>query len=380
MATTASAGRMLSLDILRGLAVAGMLIVNSPGSWSYIYPPLDHAPWNGWTPTDLVFPTFLFCVGAASALALAKPKTGEGLHIARRALLLILIGLFLQTLPNFDLAHLRFPGVLQRIGVCYALGGYLFIFTAGRDAEGKRSASIPWLAALIAVLLVGYWVLLTFVPAPGFGAGHLDSWRSLPAYIDRQVFTLNHMWAYGTTEGHGVTYDPEGILSTFPALANVLFGMIAVRIAQTRGWALATGVGVALIVVGLLIDPIFPLNKRIWTSSFALFTSGVAMTLLGLLTPFSRNAGVVAAAYPLRVLGTNAILAYVISWLMEIGASFQIIPSANGPVGLQQWTFEHALALIGNPYNASLACALLVLAFIIALLIPLNRRGVYLRL
>src|SRR5262249_43013287 len=135
MAATPSAGRMPSLDILRGLAVAGMLIVNSPGSWQYIYPPLDHAPWNGWTPTDLVFPTFLFCVGAASALALAKPKAGEKIRIARRAATLILLGLFLQALPNFDLAHLRFPGVLQRIGICYALGAYAFLLTARRSEE-----------------------------------------------------------------------------------------------------------------------------------------------------------------------------------------------------------------------------------------------------
>ncbi|HVZ99026.1 MAG TPA: heparan-alpha-glucosaminide N-acetyltransferase domain-containing protein [Caulobacterales bacterium] len=376
--------RLQSLDILRGLAVAGMLLVNSPGSWEYIYPPLDHAKWNGWTPTDLVFPSFLFCVGAAIALSLGKPRAGEKLRIARRALTLILLGLFLQALPNFDLAHLRFPGVLQRIGVCYALGAYLFLLTARRDEGGVRTANVWPIGAVIAFLLVGYWALLTFVPAPGFGAGRLDSWGSLPAYIDRAVFSLDHMWIYGTTEGHGVTYDPEGLLSTLPALANVLFGMIAARIAQ-RGtpaatWAPVLGFGVVLIVAGLALHPVFPLNKRIWTSSFAIFSSGATMAAFGLLIVAAQAPLVVKAAYPLRVLGGNAILAYVIAWLMEVGAGLPLIASPGGPIGAQSWTFNQVHRFVADPYQSSLACALLVVAFITLLLIPLNRRGVYLRL
>ncbi|MES1199032.1 MAG: heparan-alpha-glucosaminide N-acetyltransferase domain-containing protein [Pseudomonadota bacterium] len=376
--------RLMSLDILRGVAVAGMLLVNSPGSWEYIYPPLDHAKWNGWTPTDLVFPSFLFCVGAASALSLGKPRPGEKLRIARRALTLVLLGLFLQLLPNFDFAHLRFPGVLQRIGLCYAAGAYLFMLTAKRDGEGARTANIFPIAGIIAFLLIGYWALLTFVPVPGFGPGHLDSLGSLPAYIDRQVFTLDHIWIYGTTEGHGVTYDPEGLLSTLPALANVLFGMIAARIAQrdaaAKTWAPVLGLGIVLIVVGLALHPYFPLNKRIWTSSFALFSSGATMALFGVLIFAAQAPLTVRVAYPFRVLGGNAILAYVIAWLMEIGAGLPLISTPNGPVGLQTWTFNQVHAVVADPYQASVICALMVVSFITLLLIPLNARGIYLRL
>lgn len=377
--------RLQSLDILRGVTVAGMLLVNSPGSWQYVYPPLDHAAWHGWTPTDLVFPSFLFCVGAASALSLSTPKAGQKLHIARRAAALIALGLFLQALPYFDLAHLRLPGVLQRIGVCYAAGAFLFLLTARRDAEGRRTVNIWPLAIIIALLLASYWVLLTYVPVPGFGAGRLDSLGSLPAYIDRRVFGLDHMWIYGTTEGHGVTYDPEGLLSTLPAIANVLFGMIAARIAQCgapqQTWATVLGIGAALIAVGLALHPLLPINKRIWTSSFAIFSSGAAMALFGLLILVAQAPSAVRAAYPFRVLGANAILAYVISWLMEIVAGLALIATPNGPIGLQTWTFNLIRgAVLPDPYQASVACALMVVAFITLLLIPLNARGVYLRL
>src|SRR5438309_400143 len=222
-------GRVEALDLLRGLAVAGMIVVVSPGDWTLSYAPLRHAEWNGWTPADLVFPTFLFCVGMAWGLSFPRREAGIAAlwaRIARRTALLILIGLVLNALPYFDLAHLRIPGILQRIAVCYLLTAVLTLVTA-RQRDGMLHLNATAIGIAAAVLLLGYWAMLRFVPAPGFGAGHLDSLRALPAWIDRSIFTTDHLWKYGTTEGVGVTYDPEGILSTLGALVNCLVGVLA---------------------------------------------------------------------------------------------------------------------------------------------------------
>jgi predicted acyltransferase len=393
MSNTTSTGgqRIVSLDLLRGLAVAGMILVDSPGSWSKVYPPLEHAAWHGFTAADLVFPTFLFCAGMAVGLMVPRmtPEARAGsafwLKVAKRTGLLILIGLGLNLLGgHFDLPNLRLPGILQRIGICYALGTAICVLVAKRGEGGKLAFNIPATALAAVVLLAIYWLAVAFVPIPGFGAGHLDSYKSLPAFLDRQVFTIAHLWVGATTEGLGVTYDPEGLLSTLPAIVNVLAGAIVARVLMQ---GLATGgkgvaptliLGVVLVVIGLALHPVMPINKKIWTPSFALLTSGLSTVILVGFELIARSRSRLGFDYVLQVLGGNAILAFILCQLLGVFSDLRIIPGANpSPQG-----FGNALALkvLPDPYLASLACAVLVLAFITTILIPLHRRGIHLRL
>jgi predicted acyltransferase len=373
--------RVGQLDILRGLAVAGMILVTSPGDWNLRYAQLDHAAWNGWTLADMVFPTFLFSVGFALALAFPRATLeGRWSGLVRRCLLLTLLGLFLNALPTFDLAHLRLPGILQRIALCYALVASLLLLSARRDAEGRFAINDKAVVFTAAVILVGYWLALSLVPVPGFGAGRLDSHGSLPAWVDRAVFTTNHLWPYGTTDGVGVTYDPEGLVSTLPAAVNVLFGVLAARLFVTAPKdrrPLRLGIGAILLVIaGLALDPIIPINKRIWTSSFALFSSGFSMGVLALLLcvpdDILRRFG-----SPLRVLGGNAILAFGISQVLGALSGLPLLPGGKSP---QAWGFSVASAIVPEAHLASLACAVAILALITLAIVPLHRRGVHLRL
>lgn len=376
--------RLPALDLLRGLAVAGMIVVVSPGSWSEVYPPLAHAAWHGWTPADLVFPTFLFCVGMAVGLSVPRLSPADRaapafwLKAARRPALLILLGLLLNALPSFDLAHLRLPGILQRIGLCYALAVAISVLAAPNNGQRLRFP-LAAVCGAAAVLLAAYWALLTFVPVPGFGAGRLDSHGSLPAYVDRLVITVPHLWRLGVTEGVGVTYDPEGLLSTLPATVNVLVGAIA-AVLLTRGGRGRVGLALlaaGLVASGLLLDEVMPINKALWTPSFALLSSGLSMAVLVALDLVVGLKAAQAPAGPLRVLGGNAILAFVLSQLLGIFGALPFLPGGRSAQGL---AFEVALRLVPDPKAASLACALAVLALILAILVPLHRRGIHLRL
>ena len=381
------AKRLIALDVLRGLAVAGMILSNSPGSWSLRYAQLDHALWNGFTATDMVFPTFLFSVGMAVALSFPRPlsdadKMRSWRHVLQRSLTLIALGLFLNFLADLSLSHLRIPGILQRIGLCYGIGTSLILFTAKRREDGLAEINQPVVLGAIAALLIGYWALLTFVPVPGYGAGHLDPAGNLTAYIDRTIWTVPHLWPYGTDAAGAVVYDPEGLLSTLPATVNVLIGMLAgcawKRVPAQRTAFLITMAGVALVIAGLAIDPLFPINKRIWTSSFALLSSGVSAVVVGLLIPALENASVRTAAYPLRVLGGNAMLAFILSILLGIFSTYMIFH--GGTMTPQAWGMDIAQRIIANPMLASLACALAILALITGVIWPLHRRAIHFRL
>ena len=390
----ASGGRIVALDVLRGLAVAGMILVTSPGSWERAYAPLRHAAWRGWTPADLVFPTFLFCVGMAIGLSVPRLRAGEGasaalwLKVARRTALLIALGLALNALPSFDLAHLRIPGVLQRIGLCYALASAICILPAKAQADGALRLNLGVVVLAAVALLVGYWALLTFTPVPGFGADRWDSQGALPAFVDRAVFTIPHLWPYGTTEGVGVTYDPEGLLSTLPATVNVLLGAVAAAFLAGAGdrregriLAALLAVGAALIVVGLALDPIVPVNKRIWTPSFALFSSGVSLVALIVLHLVLKVRAARLATWPLKVLGGNAILAFVVSQVLGACAGLTVRHRTGVPdLTPQGFGFETAQRLTADPYLASFLCALAILTLITAAIAPLDRRGIHLRL
>lgn len=365
-------GRLVSLDAFRGLTIAAMLLVNDPGSWSYVYGPLRHAEWHGWTPTDLIFPFFLFIVGVAMTFSFGKRRR-EGKDrrallgkAARRALVLFALGLLIHAFPwyDVDLATLRIPGVLQRIAVAYLAASAIVLFTGLR---GQIVAT--------AALLLGYWALLTLVPVPGGAAGDLTPDGNLAAWLDRTVLGTEHLWSQSRT------WDPEGILSTVPAVASVLLGVFTGRWLRSgrSGRAVTAGLlagGVAAIAVGALWGQLFPINKNLWTSSFTVFTAGMALLLLGLCYWVIDVRGRKRWATPFVVFGVNAIAAYFLSALFA-GAIGMI--EVGGGVTLKAWTYQHLFASWAGPMNGSLAFAIAFVLLWLGLMWPLYRKRIYIK-
>ena len=318
--------RLNSLDVLRGVTIAGMILVTDPGTYAAVYSQLMHSPWNGATATDMIFPCFLFMVGFSVSLSLNPrmlkgiPKSKIAQSILYRSIVLFLIGLAINGFPYYNFSGIRLPGILQRIAVCYFCCSFFYLY---QNKETNSTSSLKYtlikIGALSLSLLIIYSILLFFIPVPGIGKGNLDSFGNLPAYIDRKIIGLNHMWIWGLTPGKGVTYDPEGILSTIPAIASTLIGLLVGE------WWLKTGSSVRvriitlcisgslLIVTGLLLSIFLPVNKRIWTPSFALLSSGVSMILFPVLYFIVDVKKLKGWTFPFLVLGTNAILAFIIS-------------------------------------------------------------------
>jgi predicted acyltransferase len=340
--------RLVSLDAFRGLTIAGMILVNNPGDWSHVYPPLLHAEWHGWTPTDLVFPFFLFIMGISMNLSMVRlqqaDRTTLYLKIIRRTLIIFVLGLFLNAFPHFNLGALRIPGVLQRIAVVYFFGSLIAIHFS-RKAEA-------WITAL---LLVVYWLLMRFVPVPGYGAGDLSVEGNLAAYVDNALLH-GRMWQE--------TWDPEGVLSTIPALATGLLGHLAgylfrsgMEKVRVAGWMFV--LGWAGILAGWIWAIWFPINKNLWTSSYVLFTAGAALQFLGVCFWLIDCYGWRKWAHPAVVFGMNAIAVYVISGVVT-DLSFVV---RIGGTTLKGWIFETFLASWASPMNASLLFAVFYVMF-----------------
>ena len=369
--------RLLSVDAVRGLTVAAMVLVNNPGTWSAVYRPLQHAEWHGWTPTDMVFPFFLFVVGVSIALALGpaleRGASGLPVRVLRRAAVIFALGLLLHALPFFPLATLRIPGVLQRIAVCYLLAALLV--GATRGARGWRVQAVT-----AGALLVGYWLLMTKVAAPGQEAGDLSPDGNLAGYVDRLVLGSRHIWQATRV------YDPEGILSTLPATATTLLGVLAghwLRAGQVAGRAgaqivggLAVG-GVAAAALGWLWGLSFPVNKPLWTSSYALLMAGLAALVLAACHWVIEVRGRRGCAAPFALLGVHALTLFFLSSLMA-KVLFIVRVGAGGP-RLQTWLFEHVFAPWASPVDASLAYALAYVLLWWALMWALDRSGLRLR-
>jgi predicted acyltransferase len=369
--------RLLSVDALRGLTVAAMVLVNNPGTWSAVYRPLQHAEWHGWTPTDMVFPFFLFVVGVSVALALGpaleRGASGLPVRVLRRAAVIFALGLLLHALPFFPLATLRIPGVLQRIAVCYLLAALLV--GATRGARGWRVQAVT-----AGALLVGYWLLMTKVAAPGQEAGDLSPDGNLAGYVDRLVLGSRHIWQATRV------YDPEGILSSLPATATTLLGVLAghwLRAGQVAGRAgahivggLAVG-GVAAAALGWLWGLSFPVNKPLWTSSYALLMAGLAALVLAACHWVIEVRGRRGWAAPFALLGVHALTLFFLSSLMA-KLLFIVRVGAGGP-RLQTWLFEHLFAPWASPADASLAYALAYVLLWWALMWALDRSGLRLR-
>ena len=360
--------RLVSLDVFRGITIAGMVLVNNPGSWEHIYWPLEHAAWHGWTPTDLVFPFFLFIVGVSITLALGKRLESGGsnrdvyLKIIKRTLIIFAIGLFLNGLPYFGLAEYRIPGVLQRIAVCYFFASIIFLNTKVRTQ-----------IAIAIGLLVFYWLLVKLVPAPGFAAGDLTKEGSLPSYVDRVVFG-KHVWAQAKV------YDPEGFLSTIPAIATSLIGVLTgtwLRTEKTR-YEKAAGmfvVGAVLVAVGWAWNSFFVINKALWTSSYVLFTGGLALQFLSICYWLIDIKGYRRWAKPFEVFGLNAIALYVVADVFAVALGF--IKVGGEPLG--SWIFDHLFASWASPINASLAMAIAFVLVCLGLMWILYRRNIFLK-
>jgi predicted acyltransferase len=399
-----SAPRLLSLDVMRGITIAAMILVTDPGTYSAVFPPLLHAAWQGATPTDMIFPAFLFMVGVSTVFSIQgrlQRGTTRGrlvAHILLRSVVLIVLGLLVNGFPYYDLHHLRIPGILQRIALCYATSALLYlamIRPAGEDATlatGARSRSTRTageLAALIAVILIGYWALLRYFPVPGFGPARYDSVGYLGAYIDRAVFTTRHLWAWGLTPGYGVTYDPEGLLSTLPAIANTLLGVLTgvwLRMPRpARGKAAdLLYFGALLFLVAWPLSSLMPINKRIWTSTFSLLSGGVSLLVLGILywrlDLRSASRWVRPAIDFLCIFGTNAISAFVLSSFITATLDAIHLNIAGAAVSLHQAAHRYLFASWLPPRIGSLAYALAIVAFNAGLVYPLYRKHIFLRI
>ena len=341
--------RLVSLDAFRGITIAAMLLVNNPGSWSHIYAPLRHAEWHGWTPTDLIFPFFLFIVGVAMTLSFAKLRArGDSRRsmlakAAKRAAILFALGLLLHGFPGYDLATIRIPGVLQRIALASFAASVIVIFLGSRGR----------LIALL-TLLFGYWALQTLTSIPGAGPSVLEPGRDLGAYIDRAVFTETHLWSQSKT------WDPEGLLSTLPAIGTVLCGVFvgsllhAATITPQRKVGTLIAAGIGAIVAGLIWNLWFPINKNLWTSSYVVFTAGLACIVLAACYWIVDVRGRSRLLLPFTIYGMNAIAAFVLSGLFARVLS--LVRVADG-VTLKSHIYNSYFLSWATPVNASLAFA-----------------------
>jgi predicted acyltransferase len=415
-ATTTAPARVLSVDVLRGLTIALMILVNDPGDWAHTYAQLDHAKWNGFTLTDFVFPNFLFLVGAsiifslqsriarsASGILDRATKKTLALHIIRRSFLIFAIKMFLTAFPYFHYTHFRIYGVLTRIALCYLVAGLICLITQ----------RVRTLAAITATLLIGYWILMRFVPVPGLGIPThdfpiLDPYNNLTAWLDRAISTFTQR-TIDTGTLYENTRDPEGLLSTLPSIATTLIGSLTAlwlrrpvlearhpeRSAQrgvegprdpslnqtartiqpptpARILAGLISAGILGLLAGLLWNLTFPINKNLWTSSFVLYAAGWSLLTLALCywfidmrrlndTPTGK-----ALLWPWLVFGSNAITAFVVSNLIvkimlwiKVSDSFS---TTGKPVTAWLWTYHHLFARNGSTNITSLAFAIAVVA------------------
>ncbi len=386
--------RLLSLDVFRGVVVAGMILVTDPGTYSAVYPQLRHAVWQGATATDMIFPAFLVMVGVALTLSFrARLVRGASRgrlfgHALRRGAVMLVLGLVVNGFPSYDLHTLRIPGILQRIAVCYVFGALLYLGASevgvGRERRARRAAV---LAGATFVLLGGYWALLRWYPVPGFGAGRLDPLGNVAAYYDRAIFGVAHMFQWGVkTPGYGITFDPEGVLSTSTALATLLIGVLAgewLGTERSRGkkgvGLLLAGAGLSLVGSGL--SPWLPLNKSLLTSTFAMFSSGVALICFScfhwlLDVRLGRGRWLV----PALVFGTNAILAFALSQVVTSVLDLIHVTGDGERINLHAWLDRYWFATWLPPRPASLGYAVMIVAFDLALLYPLYRRRIFVRI
>jgi predicted acyltransferase len=396
---TQSTGRLISLDVFRGMTIMGMILVNNPGTWSHVYPPLRHAEWHGCTFTDLIFPFFLFIVGTAMAFSFAKwGGTPTLLHgksfphvqtasqkpgffarffkllkyteqgnirtplikkIIRRTLILFALGLLLNWFPYFDIAHGRIPGVLQRIALCYFLAAWIFL---------KLKPRTQWLVTFS--LMAVHWIGLTLVPVPGYGAGVLEPQGNLCGYID-SILLNGHTYIHAPAPG----FDPEGIFSTFTALATTMLGVFAgnwLRSQRSKkeiliGIFAAANIGLA---AGYVLTAWMPLNKNMWAVSYVFFTAGLAMHVLAMCYWLIDLKGFRRWAVPFVVFGSNAIFVYVLSSLAS---------KLLKVLKLQSWLYRNFFQSWAGDINGSLAFAVTYVSIWLGIAYLMYRKKIFIK-
>ncbi|HET8830102.1 MAG TPA: heparan-alpha-glucosaminide N-acetyltransferase domain-containing protein [Pelobium sp.] len=350
--------RLLSLDFFRGLTVAAMILVNNPGDWGHIYSPFRHASWDGCTPTDLIFPFFLFIVGVSIVFAMDTAKRNSENHgrllksITKRAIILFTLGLILALFPFFNFSEVRIPGVLQRIAVVYFVCAVLFV----------KVNQLTLFRLFIAFILV-YWLMMVLIPVPDFGAANLEKGTNLAAYVDQLVFGEAHVWKVSKT------WDPEGLLSTLPAFSTGLFGVLMGFILKSAKRTQENKViwlfvyGFLAVLLGLFWDLFFPINKSLWSSSFVLYTGGIASMFLALCYWLIDVQGFTKFTKPFVVYGVNAITVFFMSGIIARSISLIKITSNNQEITLKGYIYETAFTPFFTPYNASLAFAFAFVMF-----------------
>jgi predicted acyltransferase len=364
--------RLLSLDVFRGITVASMILVNNPGDWGHIYSPLEHSIWNGCTPTDMIFPFFLFIVGVSIVFAMETKKADPSLQgkllfsVIRRAIILILLGWFLALYPHFDFRTMRIPGVLPRIGLVFGICGVIFVKTTR-----KTQLILFWF------FLVLYYLLMTFVPVPGTGYANLNPETNLGAWVDRTVLGNIHLWK------EAVTWDPEGLLGTIPATSTGLFGILIGTWLKRKDRDDATKVtwmftvGVAAVILGLICDLFFPINKALWTSSFVLYCGGLATIGLAFFYWLIDVQGHKGFTRVFVVYGVNAITVFFLSAF--IVKSSPLIKVGDKKTGILQYLYQHAFAPYFSPINASLAWAICFVLFFLAILTLMYKKNIIIK-
>ncbi len=364
--------RIISVDIFRGMTIALMILVNNPGTWANIYSPFRHADWHGCTPTDLVFPFFLFIVGTSIVLAYHSKKEKKDFSvyskITIRSLKLIALGLilagFLLEFPFFkSISNLRFPGVLQRIGLVFFIAALLFL-----------QSNWKTLLVTFIFILIGYWLLMTQIPING-EMPLLTKESNLAAYLDLKILTQNHIWK--------PEYDPEGLLSTIPAIATAIMGMFLGLVLKSRNLSKKKQliyivlIGVISLIVGSLWGKYFPINKALWTSSYVLYSGGLAFLVYGFIFYISDIVGYQKWGKASVYYGSNAITIFFLSSF--IAKSFYIIKLSNGKSihsNLYNYLFS---SWIDNPKLSSLIYAITIIAFYYLLARFLYKKKIFIK-
>ncbi len=364
--------RLVSLDAFRGLTMALMVLVNNPGSGSSSYAQLRHSDWHGWTLTDTVFPSFLWIAGVAITLSMSR-RLAQGTsrsHLlaqaCRRAAILFLLGMAVYAFPHFHLETQRILGVLQRIAICFLAASAIFLYT---NLRGQ----ICWLVGLLAA----YWLLMTLVPVPGYGAGNLSVDGNFAHYVDHLVLGRHN---YASTRD----WDPEGVVSTLPAIATTILGLLAGRLLALR---LSLGkralrlflAGCLLLAAGLACSHWMPINKKLWTDSFCLFMAGLDFAIYAVFAWLVDGLGWRRPVRPLVIFGMNAIAIYMVAeFAAEILDAIRW-PSAAGSLSLQRYLYQALFVPLAAPANASLLYALTFTALMFLLAFALYRRGWFVR-
>lgn len=394
----APAKRVLSVDVLRGVCVAGMVLVNFPADSVLHYHQLGHAEWHGATATDMIFPEFLFLAGFSMVYSfVSRSRRGEtrgmlARHVLIRSLMLLGLGLILNAFPLFNWHTLHVFGVLQRIALCYLAGGLFVLLTGNRRAGFEVNT---WaVVAFMLLVLAGVWAAVRFVQVPGYGAWRFDHDGNLGAVIDRAIFGNRHLSDWG---GPGRMWDADGILSCVTSIPNLLLGVLA-AVWLRRGESLAKTisgmllVAAALVAIALLLNPYLVINRKLWTDSFALLSGGVSLALFAMFYLWLDGAGArvqrvrarwwqtPALIYGSNIYGSNAILGFVIYTLVLDVHGLYRLPGAHGSAHWLPRAAYGRLSAWIDPYNASLLYSLAAVGFVMLLLWPFYWRRIFVKL